>query len=187
MPYSDSQGKDAALGWYQRIAPATVVDIGVGCGTYATLMREEPGQVRTGKGKGKTARTPRRDHWTGVEAWEPYIKEFGLRDLYDELVTADARDLESDRFAVDLVIAGDVLEHMKRDEAQALIGRIQPAAANLIVSIPVLHLPQGAVNGNPFEEHIDHWTFDQMHAALGAGVREVWRGNVLAYYWWQKD
>jgi hypothetical protein len=169
VPYSDEQGKDTALYWYTAIQPATVVDIGAGAGTYAKLMR--PAHA---------------GHWTAIEAWEPYAGRFDLVDLYDDIRITDARDLGTDAFAVDLVIAGDVLEHMTHDEARKLIATVKATAVNFIVSIPVLHLDQGAVYGNPYETHVDHWTFEQMLAELGDGVTRTWRGGVLAYYWWRK-
>lgn len=170
MPFSDAQGKDTALDWYRQIQPVTVVDIGAGCGTYARLMR--PAHA---------------GHWTAIEAWEPYAARFDLIDHYDEICIADARDLGSPIFAADLVIAGDVLEHMTREEARGLLVRIRQTAANLIVSIPVLHLDQGDVFGNPYERHIDHWTADAMRAELGSGVVAEWIGSVLGYWWWKRE
>jgi hypothetical protein len=169
MPFSDTQGKDVALDWYRQIEPATVVDIGAGCGTYAQLMRP----AHAGR-------------WTAIEAWEPYASRFDLVDHYDEIRIADARDLGSPAFDADLVIAGDVLEHMAYADARGLIARIKQTAHNVIVSIPVLHLDQGDVFGNPYERHIDHWTADAMRNELGPGVVAEWVGNVLAYFWWRK-
>ncbi|HEY1395024.1 methyltransferase domain-containing protein [Roseateles sp.] len=177
VPYSDGQGKNAALDWYRQIAPATVVDIGAGSGTYAKLMRP-PG------------RTWPHDSafWIAYEAWEPYVGEYGLEDLYDDVRVGDARVYAHyTAFSADLVIAGDVLEHMPRADAQRLIADFKRAAANLIVSIPVLHLDQGAVYGNPYETHVDHWTADAMRAELGDGVVAEWVGDVLAYFWWRKE
>lgn len=169
MPYSDGQGKDTALAWYLQIQPDTVVDVGAGAGTYARLMRpHHPGR------------------WTAVEAWEPYAARFDLVDHYDEIRITDARDLGPEAFPVDLVIAGDVLEHMTHDEARKLIAAVRAAAENFIVSIPVLHLDQGDVYGNPYERHVDHWTAAAMRAELGGGVVAEWVGDVLAYYWWRK-
>lgn len=169
VPYSDSQGKDVALEWYRKIAPETVLDVGAGSGTYAQLMRPAHGAC-----------------WTAVEAWEPYLAQFGLFGQYDAVITADARGLGAPIFAVDLVIAGDVLEHMTREDAQGVLSRIRQTAGNLIVSIPVLHLDQDAVNGNPYERHIDHWSADAMRAELGTGLVAEWVGNVLGYWWWQR-
>lgn len=170
MPYSDGQGKDTALVWYLQIQPGTVVDIGAGAGTYARLMRpQHPGR------------------WTAVEAWEPYAGRFDLVEHYDEIRITDARDVGPEAFAADLVIAGDVLEHMTHDEARKLIATVKAAAANFIVSVPVLHLDQGDVYGNPYERHVDHWTAAAMRAELGDGVVAEWIGDVLAYYWWRKE
>lgn len=185
MPTSDGQGKDVALAWYQQIAPAAVVDVGVGDGTYARLMRDLPDEIVTGGGD--TVRRVWRDRWTAVEAWQPYVAQFGLDRLYDEVITSDARHLPWTAYRADLVIAGDVLEHMTRDDAKALLKRIRQGAANLIVSIPVLHLPQGAVGGNPYERHVDHWTAAGMRNELDqyGTVVDQWVGDVLAYFWWK--
>lgn len=170
MPTSDAEGKTVALDWYRKLRPATVVDIGAGDGTYARLMRAE-----------------HRGHWTGVEAWEPYVVEFGLGQLYDQVTAADVRRLPWTAFRADLVIAGDVLEHMSRDDAVAVIRRITYGAANLIVSVPVLHLAQGAVNGNPYERHIHHWSASEMANELVSGLRDQWVGKVLGYFWWSRE
>ncbi|MFM9590709.1 class I SAM-dependent methyltransferase [Streptomyces scabiei] len=171
MPYSDAEGKDAALAWYERIEPATVIDIGAGSGTYAHAVR---------------VRSPHKGRWTAVEAWEPYLGRFGLHSLYDGVVVADARQLTAPFFRADLVIAGDVLEHMPRADAVRLLDKIRTHAAHLIVSVPVLHLDQGAVYGNPYETHVDHWTADAMRAELGRSGRIVEEavGDVLGCFWW---
>lgn len=172
MPHSDGQGKDVALDWYRQIAPRTVVDIGAGAGTYADLMSR-----------------PIQAHWTAIEAWEPYVDQFALTALYDEVIVSDARRLPWTTYRADLVIAGDVLEHMVRDDAKALLRRIRQGATNLIVSIPVLHLPQGDVNGNPYERHVDHWTAGSMRNELDTygTVKAEWVGDVLAYFWWTSE
>ena len=185
MPHSDGQGKDVALAWFEKIAPRTVVDIGAGAGTYAKLMRDTPERIVTGAGE--LAQRVWRDQWTAIEGWAPYVDDFGLNDLYDEVIVSDARRLNWLSYRADLVIAGDVLEHMERDDARRLIKRIKQGAHNLIVSIPVLHLPQGAVNGNPYERHIDHWSAASMANELGDGLVDSWVGDVLGYFWWRRS
>ena len=174
MPTSHSQGKDIALSWYREIDPRTVTDVGAGSGTYAKLMRTDPDAEM-------------RRLWTAVEVWEPYVDEFNLTELYDMVFADNAHDVGIGMFASDLVIFGDVLEHMTRAEAQALLAKAQSVAANIIVSIPVLHLDQDDVNGNPFERHIDHWSYEDMREQLMPGVVKTWCGDVLAYYWWSSE
>jgi hypothetical protein len=170
MPTSDPQGKDWALETYLKIRPSLVIDIGPGDGTYAKLLRPH-----------------HRAHWIGIEAWGPYIADYGLHELYDVVHVADARLVDWTWFlTTDVVIAGDVFEHMNRLQASVLIERLKQVVPNLIISTPVLHLDQGAVNGNPFERHVDHWTYEAMLDELNPGVVDTWRGDVLAYYWWKR-
>ncbi|MEU1815139.1 methyltransferase domain-containing protein [Streptomyces roseifaciens] len=173
MPYSDTEGKDAALAWYQQIRPRTVIDIGAGSGTYVQAVR---------------ANSFWKGRWTAVEAWEPYVGRFGLASLYDGVVVADACRLVGPFYRADLVLAGDVLEHMPRADAIRLLDKVRAHAANLIVSVPVLHLDQGAVYGNPYETHVDHWTADQMRGELSRSgtINGELVGDVLACFWWSR-
>lgn len=186
MPFSDAQGKDVALEWYRKISPATVVDVGAGSGTYSKLMRAEPEMVEVGVGSFVRTRRTWPDRWTAIEAWPAYFSAFDLNKLYDHTIIDDVRAFGPTDFAADLVIFGDVLEHMTTAEAQGVLSIAKQTAANIIVSIPVLHLDQDAVNGNPYERHIDHWTFEAMRDELGDGLVQTWCGNVLAYFLWKR-
>ena len=53
-----------------------------------------------------------------------------------------------------------------------------------LVSIPLAHHAQDAVGGNWFEIHRDHWAHEEMLDALGHGVVDSVRGDVLGYYLW---
>lgn len=168
MPFSDADGKAWALEQYQGARPATVVDIGPGCGTYADLMRPHHRAI-----------------WTGVEAWGPYVAEYDLATKYDRVVVADARWVNPNVFSVGLVILGDVLEHMTGVEALALIDSIRSRAASMLISVPLVHLDQDAWAGNPFETHVDHWTFADMDAALGHPELS-YEGPTLGCWWWTR-
>lgn len=171
MPYSSTEGKDAALAWYEEIRPRTVIDVGAGSGTYARALH---------------GNSPWRGRWAAVEAWEPYVDRYELHGLYDAVVVADARRLVAPFFRADLVIAGDVLEHMPRADAVRLLDAFRAHAAHLIVSVPVLHLDQGDVYGNPYERHVDHWSAGQMRDELARSgtIRGELVGDVLACFWW---
>lgn len=164
MPHSLPEGKDWLAARYTAIRPATVVDIGPGAGTYATLLRP----LHSGR-------------WTGVEIHEPYVHRYELTGLYDEVVVGDARQVELP--AADLYIAGDVLEHMPREDAVTLVGRMQAAAGHLLVSVPVERYEQGEVDGNPHEAHLYHWAHEEMAAVLEPCAS--WRGAAIGVYHWQ--
>ncbi|MER5613287.1 class I SAM-dependent methyltransferase [Streptomyces sp. NPDC002215] len=181
MPTSDAEGKDWSLERFLRYLPRTVCDIGPGEGTYAKLFRpHEP------DGPGVW--------WTAVEIHRPYVAKYKLkstkiRRMYDEIHVEDARDSEDHLFHRDLVICGDVLEHMPREDAVALLQRIEQAGAwNILVSLPIVESAQGEVDGNPHEAHVHQWDADDMDhvlAGLGGGV-EALRGGTLGVWWWSR-
>jgi hypothetical protein len=109
--------------------------------------------------------------------------------MYDEIHVEDARQSDGHLFHRDLVICGDVLEHMPREDAVALLHRIVEAGAwNILVSLPIIESVQGEVGGNPHETHLHQWDADDMWrtlAALGGNV-EYEYGNTLGVWWWSR-
>ncbi|MGW5197354.1 class I SAM-dependent methyltransferase [Streptomyces spiralis] len=178
MPTSDAEGKDWSLERFKRHQPNTVTDVGPGEGTYAKLFRP----VHEGV------------WWTAIEIHRPYIKKFRLnstktRTMYDEIHVEDARESAEHLFFRDLVIFGDVLEHMERDDAVALLQKAEAAGCwNILVSLPIVESIQGEVDGNPHEEHVHQWDADDMDAVLaGLGGRtESMRGGTLGCWWWSR-
>lgn len=172
MPVSSPQGKPWITQILKQISDRQpinrVLDIGVGQGTYSQMFR---GQWPN-------------SHWTGVEAWEPYVAEFNLTALYDQLVVQDARTVDYgllDRF--DVVFAGDVLEHMTKSEAEGLLARLLDRSPAVIVSIPIVYSHQDDVNGNPYERHVKpDWTDREFLETFGSRIvdRQV-EGEIGVY------
>lgn len=167
MPTSATEGKSWTRDAVERLKPSSVLDVGVGDGTYSKLLRSVIPEST----------------WIGVEAFAPYVEEFNLYSQYDTVLIEDVRGLELPD--VDLIIMGDVLEHMTRLEATLLVARAKRAAQHVIVSIPVLHLDQGAVNGNEYERHIDHWTFQDMYELLDQ-PEDTFHGEILGVFLWSR-
>lgn len=180
MPYSSGEGKDwmceriwaaleaapARFHEGDRLAPR-LLDVGAGSGTYAELL---------------AATRPRRflPHMTAIEVYAPYVERFGLRRLYDEVVIGDAREIEFP--AVDVVVLGDVLEHMPLAAAVAVWGKARRAASTAVLaSLPVVPWPQGECEGNPHEAHVETWTHERVMAEL-PGIRECWLGGQIGCY-----
>jgi hypothetical protein len=118
----------------------TILDVGPGHGKYATLIREyiDP-----------SAKIE------AVEAWKPYIKNFRLELLYDHVLNADARHLDSSYFSrFEVVLLADVIEHVTLDDGAALLDAIP---GWIIVSTPrdFFHNPSSCP---PPEKHVSHWT-----------------------------
>lgn len=145
MPRSDTSNRPWVTRKIAELKPKTFLDIGAGEGTYGTLVKEHsPETVRH-----------------GVEIWAPYVKTYGLEDIYDKIYVCDARIFFDYKY--DLVILGDVLEHMTRDDAVELWSKISSSARAAIISIPIIYLPQGEEEGNPYETHVKpDWTHEEV-------------------------
>ena len=178
MPTSDSEGKDWALERFLQRLPDTVTDVGPGEGTYAKLFRPQHHGV----------------WWTGIEIHKPYIAKYRLKSTktkprYDELHVLDAREAPDHLYHRDLVICGDVLEHMPREDAVTLLQRIEQAGAwHILVSVPIVESEQGPVGGNEHEAHVHQWDPDDMDRVLAnlGGAVDSMRGNTLGVWWWSR-
>jgi hypothetical protein len=162
MPYSSPEGKDWMRDQIDRAAPMSVLDVGAGCGTYFDLAAR-PHQF-----------------WIAVEAWRPYLAQFDLAARYDGVIAGDVRRI--DWPDVDLVIFGDVLEHMPRADALVVWEDARKHSRRLLLSIPVGLYEQGPEGGNPFEAHVATWSHEeclslpgvvdhQLVGAIGAHAR----------------
>jgi SAM-dependent methyltransferase len=143
---SSTEGKSETLVWIVKNNIKTILDIGAGSGTYHNLL--ESNGIRL-------------DKFDAVEVWQPYVEQYSLKDRYDHVFQVDAR--KHNKFDYDLVILGDVLEHMTKEEAIALWTKISKKAKHAIISIPIIHYPQGHIDGNPYEEHVkEDWTTEEV-------------------------
>ena len=147
MPSSNPDGKELSMHWIEtKVKPQTVLDVGAGEGTYSLLFR-------------KHGFVPRL--LNAIEVWQPYIKEYQLLNKYKNVFNVDVREWED--WDYDLVILGDILEHMTKDEALDLWSKISKQARYAIISIPIIDFPQGHEHDNPYEEHIkDDWTTQEV-------------------------
>jgi predicted TPR repeat methyltransferase len=177
MSYSLKSGKAETLAWFQanEATIKTVVDIGPGSGTYIKLIRED-------------AQCCADANWIGVEIWKPYIEEFNLERRYTQVLNQDVRTVDWTVLNPDVVIAGDVLEHMTKEDAIILVDRILQVSKTLIVSIPIRYMPQDEhAYPNPHEEHVkDDWSHEEVMATWGKYVKDSYRKSQkskLGVYW----
>lgn len=121
--------------------PRCVLDIGAGYGKHGVLLREylDPTPIVH-----------------GIEAWEPYVEAHKLRGIYDELFVRDALTLTSEElYPYDMIVMGDVIEHMDKQAALDLIARAPHAW--FVIATPVIHFNTDP-SLPPTERHISHWT-----------------------------
>lgn len=153
MPVSTSIHISTGLGRILRLEPRSVLDVGMGFGLWGFLCREYfdvfNGRVQP-------------DEWQtridGIELFEPYIQAH-QRALYSSIIIGDIRKLAPNLDNYDLIIAGDVIEHLEKGEGEAVLETLyEKAVTALLVNIPIgggwEHEEQ---YGNPGELHRSEW------------------------------
>jgi hypothetical protein len=168
MGNSWSQGKDFTQEFVRSHANQikSVLDIGPGQGTYFHLLKDDLPDC----------------WWEGVEVFLPYIIGFKLELFYGLIHHTDVRKFQPQR-DYDLVIAGDVLEHMTKEQAEKLVYGMLPRCKYFIISIPIVHWPQEAINNNPYEIHVkDDWSHDEMMETFRPDITDAYAGSHIGVY-----
>ena len=146
MPHSDGANKGWVLDKIKELKPKSILDVGTGSGILEEIVRANFGDSIK---------------LDGIEAWSPYIEEYKLTERYDNLYNVDAR--EWDNWDYDLVMFGDVLEHMNEHQSADMWNKMSQKAGAAIITIPIIHYPQGASFGNPFEiHHEEDWNTERI-------------------------
>jgi len=164
MPGSDPENRDWVLEQVLKIQPKSIIDVGAGGGTYSDLLRKHLPDTQL----------------IAIEIYGKNIEQFKLEELYDEVIYADARLLNS--FTADLVIFGDVLEHMTQVEAINVWDVARHSAKWGIISMPIVHYAQGEIDGNIYETHVvDDWNNLRIFACF-EDIVEAKIGKVTGAY-----
>uniref|UniRef100_A0A832I2G0 Class I SAM-dependent methyltransferase n=1 Tax=Eiseniibacteriota bacterium TaxID=2212470 RepID=A0A832I2G0_UNCEI len=138
MPTSEHRQIPHVCDVLQRERPRAVLDVGAGWGKYGLLAREYGGAERVDAVDVNPPRYPVYDHvWLG-----------DLRAL-ERVLPADAPHY-------DLALIIDVLEHLEKPDAFALLDRLVARASKVLVTTPWGFRPQ-EVPGQPFETHRSGW------------------------------
>jgi SAM-dependent methyltransferase len=112
---------------------STILDVGCGHGFYIKLLK---------------------DYFTkfdAVEVWQPYIEEYKLEEMYDNVYNVNILDFEFEYY--DIIIMGDILEHLSREDAVNILNKLKNKCEELVVVVPY-YLPQNEVFGNKYEIHL---------------------------------
>jgi hypothetical protein len=153
VPWSfGDEGKRKALALLSgRVGIRGVLDLGAGAGRWRTLSREfVVGSVP----------------WTAVEAHRPYTKQFKLADHYGRVLNVDLRNVKYGSYPGHVFVFGDVLEHLERDEALAVVRRAS-SMGTVVVMMPFRPTVSEEQEGDvKWEHHRYVWGWDEWVAAL---------------------
>lgn len=116
------------------------------------------------------------------EIYLPNVEGNNLRAKYREVFAKDIMDLEYTWY--DLIIFGDVLEHMSVFKAQKVLEYAKPRCKDLIIGVPYLYR-QDALYGNPHEVHLQWDLTEDIFKERYPGYELLWsQGN---YAYWHKN
>ena len=166
MPSSTYKALPFILQEIIKTQPGSVLDIGIGFGKWGFLCREYLESWNN--------RVYPKD-WEvqidGIEIWKDYVERLPwLKTIYNTIHIGDACDVIDKLQSYDVIIAGDVIEHIDKTRGISLIKKLaEKARQKLILSIPLGSNWMGnkTVAGNPFESHQAIWNVLEIDGMLG--------------------
>ena len=144
MPYSSFIFDSAIAEIIKLIQPRTFIDIGAGAGKYGSIAKETDSSIET----------------IAVEIEKDYLEKFNLPSVYKQIWNISATDLMRPEYFnsnFDIVMVGDILEHLRKSEGIDLLNFLIYRCRWIIVEFPHRY-PQNTVNGYISEAHISAWT-----------------------------
>jgi len=154
MPFSTPIFKQETFDFLKNKYDASVriLDLGAGCGTYSDMMRTV---------------FPNMD---AVEIHAPYIDEYQLRNKYNNVWNENAITFDFDYY--DVIILGDILEHIEESEGIKLIEKLYNKCNDLIIGIP-FNSEQGVHFDNIYEIHLQAELTNESFLAKYKGFRPL--------------
>jgi tetratricopeptide (TPR) repeat protein len=137
--------------------PESVLDVGIGFGRWGFLCREMLDAFG-----GRVRKEQWRTRIEGVEIFEAYLQDH-QRYIYDKIHIGDAKVVVPTLGEYGVVIIGDMLEHLGKDDAWGLFrSAMDRARIGLILNIPIgEEWLRGDVSENKYEDHLSWWTLDE--------------------------
>lgn len=144
MPHSSpifDEKIEKALNFLQ---PKNLLDIGAGAGKYGKIVKDLNKGVKI----------------VALEIEKDYINKFKLEKIYDEVWNMPANKLIRPSYYeknFDVILMGDVIEHMKKSEGIDLINFLIYRSKWIIIKFPHMYV-QNSVEGYNSEAHISVWS-----------------------------
>lgn len=143
----------------EKFKPSTIIDIGCGRGSAAWIIQTEFPTMPL--------------DMIGYDIFPDYLKDVNASGRYRQVTCVDVRNYKSwDLFPPrTMVLAVDVLEHMEREQAIALVKQWKADGLYVVASIPNSekhwHQSPEYERKNPHEAHLFDWTNDAVALDLG--------------------
>jgi len=134
-----------------------ILDVGAGVGTYAKLLAPD-------------------FKMDGIEIFEPYIKNYNLKNLYNNIYLEDIKNFDVSKY--DYIIMGDVLEHISYEDSLKLLAKMKDK--KYLVAVPYLY-PQGPCYGNIYETHLQPDLTEEI-VIKRYGLNKLYGNNNYGYF-----
>ena len=136
---SGDVGKTIFLDWVLNNVEREekILDVGFGGGVY-----------------GKILKAFYFENIDGIDAWGENIVEMGLNFIYDNIFIENILNFEFEHY--DLIIMGDVLEHISLEDSKSLLNRFinEGKVSKLFIQVPYMYENHEEWQGNPYEVHL---------------------------------
>lgn len=163
MPSSSPNGIDFICNWLSNREPGEikrVLDIGPGFGKWGFLCRLYLQIYR--KQLTKADLKSFRDKLTidAIEIYPPYIQEL-QQQIYNTIIQGSATEILPAVEKYDLIIMGDVLEHVPLAEGMKILETARAKAKYVLIVMPIKFYPGQNIAGNEAEKHQHVWTHEE--------------------------
>lgn len=110
---------------------------------------------------------------TGIDLYDPYIKEARSLGLYREVLKGNVADMRVKEKSFDTVMSLQVIEHLKKKEGLKMIKKMESIAKyQVIIATPYHFFEHPEMDRNKLQKHLSHWN-DQYFKDVGYNVRHV--------------
>ena len=163
MPYSYSKFKQEVK---EKIIEhidkkCHVLDVGAGSGCYGEMLKGHFQQI------------------DALEIFPNYIEMFHLNTKYDNVIVGDITKF--DFYEYDMLIMGDVLEHLSVSDAQAIIHEVERNMQAVLVAVPYMY-EQGTEFNNVHETHLQPDLTPEVMASRYPELKLIYGDSNYGYY-----
>lgn len=138
-----------------------VLDVGAGCGTYWKLLHNDFRLI------------------DAVEVFKRNIEEYRLKEKYHRVYNINIKDFKYHTY--DIIIFGDVIEHLDTKEAQEVLKYAYNKCKEMIVAVPY-ELEQDEVDGNIYEIHKQPDLTPKIMEERYPMLKLLYKNDIYGYY-----
>ena len=163
MAFSYEWGKDKVREYLisKFKSNAKILDVGAGCGTYWNLLHNDFKYI------------------DAVEIFKKNIINYNLKHKYHRVYNTDIRCFNFNNY--DVIIFGDILEHLTVEEARKVLDYAIKHCKELIVAVPY-ELEQDEVDGNIYEKHLQPDLTKKIMKERYPMLKELISNDIYGYY-----